>query len=190
MAPGTSHPAVSAHELRRMRTGAAHRTRFDLLVKSAAVSGVHPDAPLSRNRTPKQPAARTAASNPPRSYPRSGRGAAPKPSCAPGPPRLGPSASGPGNGTRPATCQVRARSWNKCVEHFAVPALVKHARAGSFLAREFAHLVVVVNFTFCFFALRERDMIVKVEIAAVRRHPLEAPAHALLECLDLCQRRT
>ena len=33
--------------------------------------------------------------------------------------------------------------------------------------------------------LRERDTIIEIEIAAVRRHPREAPSHALLECLDL-----
>src|SRR4029434_774573 len=35
--------------------------------------------------------------------------------------------------------------------------------------------------------LGERDSVVEVEVAAIGRHPLEAPAHAFLERFDLCQ---
>src|SRR5262249_19055108 len=36
---------------------------------------------------------------------------------------------------------------------------------------------------------RERDLVVGIEIAAERRHPIEVPAHPALESLDLGERR-
>src|SRR5216684_7474388 len=69
------------------------------------------------------------------------------------------------------------------MEDAAVLVLVEHAAAGHFLALEFLRCVVVIHLALR--ALRERYVIVVVEIALIRRHPLEAPAHAFLERLDL-----
>jgi hypothetical protein len=75
------------------------------------------------------------------------------------------------------------------VEDAAGAVLVEHADARRLLAREPVRAVVVVDVALGHFVLRERHVIVVVEVVPVGRHPLEAPAHALLEGLDLGQRR-
>src|SRR5229473_1578646 len=77
-----------------------------------------------------------------------------------------------------------ARVAGICMEDAAVLVLVEHAAAGHFLALELLRFVVVVHLALRDFVRRERYVIVVVEIAPVRRHPLEAPAHAFLERLD------
>src|SRR2546422_2816357 len=68
--------------------------------------------------------------------------------------------------------------------------LVEDAQAGGLLAREFARGEVVVHDALRRLVLRERHVIVEVEVGPVRRHPREAPAHALLERFDLPERRS
>src|SRR5216683_6168125 len=70
-----------------------------------------------------------------------------------------------------------ARVAGICMEDAAVLVLVEHAAAGHFLALELLRFVVVVHLALRDFVRRERYVIVVVEIAPVRRHPLEAPAH-------------
>src|SRR5262245_20600811 len=82
-----------------------------------------------------------------------------------------------------ATCIGRIR-----VEYLSGLILVEDADAGKFIDRGVDQLVIVVHLTPSEVFLRERDMVVKVEVAAIGRHPLEAPAHAFLERFDLCQR--
>ena len=52
-----------------------------------------------------------------------------------------------------------------------------------------AELIVVVGLALLQFILGEGHVVVAIEVAAERRHPLEAPSHPLLERLDLRQRR-
>src|SRR5260370_4551306 len=73
------------------------------------------------------------------------------------------------------------------MEDAAVLVLVEHAAAGHLLALEFLRCVVVIHLALR--VLRERHMIVVVEIALIRPHPLESQAHAFLERLDLGQGR-
>jgi len=54
----------------------------------------------------------------------------------------------------------------------------------------FGHFVVIIYFALRDFLLGERNVIVEVEVAAERRHPLEAPAHALFVSLEFRQRRS
>src|SRR6266566_1533910 len=67
----------------------------------------------------------------------------------------------------------------------SAPSLIERARAGPFLARELLHRVVVVHLAFLQFLLGHRHLVVIIEVAAIRRHPLEPPAHALLKGFDL-----
>src|ERR1700674_1712694 len=66
---------------------------------------------------------------------------------------------------------------------------VEHAGARPFVAREIRPLEVVYHFALRLLLRRKRDVIVAIEVVAIRRHPLEAPTHALLEGFDLGQRR-
>ena len=123
---------------------------------------------------------------PPNRRPRlhSGRGGAPTPSTKPGRPRRGLWAQ--------VEKIIRA---DKNIETAAVGRIgvedlarripVEGAGAGAFVAREFADLVIIQRFAGGFLLGRRRHVIVEVEVAAERRHPFEAPAHAPLECLDL-----
>ena len=63
------------------------------------------------------------------------------------------------------------------------------AGSRSFIGWKFGPLVVVINLAAGFFSRRERNVIVVIEIAAERRHPLEFPAHAFLKRFDLGDRR-
>src|SRR5262245_12950874 len=71
------------------------------------------------------------------------------------------------------------------MEELTVRIFIEYAGAGRFLGSEFLHSVVVVHLALRQFLLRERNVKVVVEVTPVRRHPLEAPTHALLECFDL-----
>ena len=64
---------------------------------------------------------------------------------------------------------------------------LKNTLMPGLLVREGPRAVVVVELTFGHFFRREADAEVVVEIAAVRRHPLELPAHALAKALDVGQ---
>src|ERR1700687_3965203 len=75
------------------------------------------------------------------------------------------------------------------VEDVAGPILVEHARAGPFPAWVFLQAVVVIHLTFLQLLLRRRYVVVVVEVGGIRRHPMEPPAPALLELLDLRQGR-
>ena len=71
----------------------------------------------------------------------------------------------------------------------AVGILVENTDARRFRAAEGLHRVVVVHLALRDLLLGERHMEVMIEAAAVGRDPIEAPAHAFLERLDLGQRR-
>src|ERR1700731_1835166 len=71
------------------------------------------------------------------------------------------------------------------VEDFSVLVLVKHADSGRFRTGECPQIEVIVHLALGEFLLGERHMIVSVEIVAVRRHPVEAPAHAFLNAAIL-----
>src|SRR5439155_20810136 len=58
------------------------------------------------------------------------------------------------------------------VEDIARGAFVKHTRAGPFLAWELLHAIVVIDFSFPQLFLLHRDLVVVVEVAAVRRYPM------------------
>src|SRR5260370_17870975 len=58
--------------------------------------------------------------------------------------------------------------------------LIKHAGAGSFLAWELLHGVVVIHLPLLQLLLRHRALVVIIEIPSVRLNPMEPPAHALL----------
>src|ERR1700735_4012063 len=74
------------------------------------------------------------------------------------------------------------------VKDVAVLVFIEHANPWRFLAWKFGHLVVVRHLTLGHFFLGERHVEVAIEISPERRHPVEAPAHALLEFFDLRQR--
>src|SRR3989449_6376015 len=59
----------------------------------------------------------------------------------------------------------------------------------SLLAREFARFEIVVHRALRHLVFRERHVIVEVEVGPIRWDPREAPAHALLERLDLAEGR-
>lgn len=67
--------------------------------------------------------------------------------------------------------------------------LVEDAETRRLRAGELLHRVVVVYLALRQLLLCERHVEVSVEIAAVGRHPLEAPAHTFLERLYFGQRR-
>src|SRR5271170_1591461 len=71
------------------------------------------------------------------------------------------------------------------MENVAGLVFVEHTDSRRFLAREFRPLEVVIHLALSPFFLRKRHMVVVVEFVSERRNPLEAPAHALLERLDL-----
>ena len=75
------------------------------------------------------------------------------------------------------------------VENFPVVVLVEHADPGTLVAGKGHHLVVVIHLLLLHLFRREGDVIVPVEVVAVGRHPLEAPAHASFVGLELVQRR-
>src|SRR6202040_2819808 len=68
--------------------------------------------------------------------------------------------------------------------------LVKDAGTGPFLAGELPDRVVVIHVALRDFFLRCGDLIVEIEVGAIGRYPMKTPAHALLERLDLRQRRS
>jgi len=68
-------------------------------------------------------------------------------------------------------------------------ALVEYADSRLFLALELYHFVVVIHPALCQFILGGGNVKVVVEVAPIRRHPLELPAHAILKRLNLRQRR-
>src|SRR3974377_213872 len=77
------------------------------------------------------------------------------------------------------------------VKNFPGGVLVEHASARPLLAREaFNEFVIVKNLAASLLPRRERHLIIGIEIAAERRHPLEAPAHAALEVFNFGQRRS
>src|SRR5882762_3450941 len=76
------------------------------------------------------------------------------------------------------------------MEGISASALIEDACTWSFLAPKLDHVVVVWDFPFRHLLLGERDVVVAIEVAPERRHPLEAPAHTLLERLDLGQWRS
>src|SRR5271166_5113777 len=77
------------------------------------------------------------------------------------------------------------------MKDFAGGVLVEHAGARPLLAREaFDEFVIVKNLAAGLLLRRERHLIIGIEIAAERRHPLEAPTHAALESFNLRQRRS
>ncbi len=67
--------------------------------------------------------------------------------------------------------------------------LVKHTDTGLLFALEFHHFIVVVHLTLRHFVLGGGDVKVEVEVASIRRYPLEPPAHASLKPFDLGLRR-
>src|SRR5258708_6040065 len=71
------------------------------------------------------------------------------------------------------------------MENVAGHVLVEHTYAGYFLVFDLLHFVVAVGLALRDFLFRERYVIIVVEVAAARRHPMNAPAHPLLEGLDL-----
>jgi hypothetical protein len=75
------------------------------------------------------------------------------------------------------------------VKDVAALVFVEYADAGLFLALELYHLVVVIHSTLCQFILGCGHVKVVIEVAPIRRHPLETPAHAILKRFDLRQRR-
>src|SRR5204862_404657 len=85
--------------------------------------------------------------------------------------------------------KIKVETADQELKDIAGRVFVKHARPGAFLAGELLHSVVVVDFAFSQLILLHRHLVVIVEFAAVRRHPMEPPAHPLLERFDLRQRR-
>src|SRR5438270_3140725 len=75
------------------------------------------------------------------------------------------------------------------MEEISSRVLVKHAGTRSFFTREVLSLVVVIGFVLRDVVWLERNVVVIVEVVSERRHPLKAPAHPLLECLNLSQWR-
>src|SRR5215471_4301533 len=76
------------------------------------------------------------------------------------------------------------------VKDFTGGVSIKHAGTRPFLAREILdEFVVVHHLAAGFFLCCRRYLIILIEIAAERRDPFEAPAHAALERFDLRQRR-
>ena len=67
----------------------------------------------------------------------------------------------------------------------ADPVLIENGDSRGFLAWEFAHLEVIIDLAPGHFIRRKRHVVVVVEVVSTRRDPIEAPAHAPLECLDL-----
>ena len=67
--------------------------------------------------------------------------------------------------------------------------LVEYADSRLFLALELYYLVVVIHPALCQFILGGGHVKVVVEVAPIRRHPLEPPAHAILKRFNLRQRR-
>src|SRR5947207_15937077 len=76
------------------------------------------------------------------------------------------------------------------MEDVTVRIFIEYAQAGKFIAHELSHSVVVINFVLRLVVLRERHVIVEIEVAPVRRHQLEAPADALFVRFQLGQWRS
>jgi hypothetical protein len=74
------------------------------------------------------------------------------------------------------------------MKNFARGVLGEDTGAGTFLARKLALAVIVGDLASGFFFRLEGDVIVEIEIASEGRDPLELPAHALLERIDLGER--
>jgi hypothetical protein len=75
------------------------------------------------------------------------------------------------------------------VKDVAGPVLVEYADSGLFLALELYHLVIVIHSALCHFIFGGGHVKVVVEVARIRRHPLEPPAHAILKRFNLRLRR-
>src|SRR5437868_4615852 len=75
------------------------------------------------------------------------------------------------------------------VEDLSGIVLLEDAGARAFFAEERLRGVVVGDGPLCRLFLAEGDAVIEVEIAVVRGDPLELPSHALLEGLDLGERR-
>src|SRR5664279_6348175 len=73
------------------------------------------------------------------------------------------------------------------VKYLSLRVLVKNTEARTFLRRKIHRPEVVRALPCLELVLRERHPIVVVEIASIRRHPWEAPSHALFEGLDFRQ---
>src|SRR5438034_59753 len=76
------------------------------------------------------------------------------------------------------------------VKDVTIFVFVEHTQPRKFVAHEFSHRVVVIHLVLLLIFLGERNVIVKIEITAVRRYPLEPPVHALFVWRELGQRRT
>src|SRR5262245_56643527 len=79
---------------------------------------------------------------------------------------------------------LRAHRMSKC-EKCCPGILEEHAAARKLVDPDILDLVIVVSLALGDLLRCERHVIVKVEVAAVGRHPREAPTHALLIGLDL-----
>src|SRR5580704_9310899 len=75
------------------------------------------------------------------------------------------------------------------MEDVAVRVFVEDAHARELLDQCVGHAIVVENLARRKFFRRERNVIIEIEVALVRRHPVEAPAHAFLESFQQRQRR-
>src|SRR5262249_14367171 len=67
---------------------------------------------------------------------------------------------------------------------------IEHACARRLLAREYVQTVVVVDLSLRLLFLGKGNVIVRIEVVGERRDPVESPAHAFLEGLDLIVRRS
>src|SRR5271169_1729743 len=71
------------------------------------------------------------------------------------------------------------------MEYLALRVLVKDAETRALLGWKIHRPEVVGTLAISQLVLCERNPIIEVEVAFIRRHPREAPSHALLEGLDL-----
>jgi len=75
-----------------------------------------------------------------------------------------------------------------CVENVTVLVSVKDTDARGFRTWKFGQFVVVVDLATAYLLWREGSVEVVIEVAVVRRDPIELPAQPLLECIDLRDR--
>ena len=75
------------------------------------------------------------------------------------------------------------------MKNIARRVLEEHAAAGKLVDADILDFVIVVGLALGDLFWCERYVIIKVEVAALGRHPREAPTHALLIGLDLRERR-
>src|SRR5688500_2771232 len=75
------------------------------------------------------------------------------------------------------------------MKHPASRILIENTKPRRFRARMISDSVIIIYLPALNLLLRERHLKSRVEITPIGRHPIEVPAHSLLECLPLNERR-